>query len=185
MPTIKNRIDKLEDKNELRDNDKSLIAIEKYSFVIKNISQLIVMLEGLRAMAKIMAYENSANEAAIGIWNQLNEFTRNKIVESTQKIDDSIDFMDWYDSIDREGKYHSKFLTEIENISEDPISQLTSLLKNESLFNLAYINEDDKKITLKDCKIVKYFVNEHKLTVKTPYAEYHILDENVIEIDII
>ncbi|MCB2300254.1 hypothetical protein [Clostridium tagluense] len=44
--------------------------------LMQNISQLVVMLEGLRAMTRIKAYESSTNSTAVDIWNQLTEYTR-------------------------------------------------------------------------------------------------------------
>jgi DNA-binding Lrp family transcriptional regulator len=153
--------------------------------LMQNISQLIVMLEGLRAMSKIMAYENSANSTAVDIWNQLTEYTRNKILDAIEKLDTNTDTMNWYNFIDREGKYHSRFLTEIENCNENPISQLMYLMKNGKQFNLTYINTGGAKATLCDCEIIEYLINSHKLTVKNTEGTYEITDEKIIEIDII
>lgn len=152
--------------------------------LMQNISQLVVMLEGLRAMTKIKAYENSANSTAVDIWNQLTEYTRTKILDVVEKLDTIKDTMDWYDSIDMEGKYQSRFLTEFENCGENPISKLMFLMKNGKQFNLIYVNDGGKQITLGDCQIIKYFINNHNLTVKTPKGDYEIIDEKIIEIDI-
>lgn len=153
--------------------------------LMQNISQLVVMLEGLRAMSKIMAYENSANSTAIDIWNQLTEYTRDKILDAVEKLDTNLDTMNWYNFIDREGKYHSRFLTEIENCNENPISQLMYLMKNGKQFNLTYINHEGAKATLCDCEIIKYLIDRHKLTIKNTEGTYEIVDEKIIEIDII
>ncbi|HEY8890538.1 MAG TPA: hypothetical protein VIM70_09815 [Clostridium sp.] len=153
--------------------------------LMQNISQLVVMLEGLRAMGKINAYGNSANSTAIDIWNQLTEYTRTKILDVVEKLDNNKDTMNWYDSIDKEGKYHSRFLTEFENCGENPISKLIFLMKNGKQFNLIYDNDDGIRISLCDCEIIKYFIDSHKLTVKTPEGDYEIVDEKIIEIDII
>ena len=153
--------------------------------LMQNISQLVVMLEGLRAMSKVQAYKNSSNSSAVDIWNQLTEYTRTKILDVVEKLDTNKDTMDWYDSIDREGKYHSRFLTEFENCGENPISQLMFLMKNEKQFNLTYVNDDGMQVTLCDCEIISYIIDKHKLTVKTPDGKYEILDEKILEIDII
>jgi DNA-binding Lrp family transcriptional regulator len=153
--------------------------------LMQNISQLVVMLEGLRAMTKIKAYENSANSTAADVWNQLTEYTRKNILDAIEKLDTNAATMNWYDSIDKEGKYHSRFLTEIENCNADPISQLMYLMKNGKQFNLTYINDEGTKATLCDCEIIKYLIDSHKLTVKTPEGNYEIVDEKIIEIDVI
>ena len=93
--------------------------------------------------------------------------------------------MNWYDFIDREGKYQSRFLTEIENCNENPISQLMYIMKNGKRFNLTYINDEGIKATLCDCEINKYLIGNHKLTVENTEGSYEIIDEKIIEIDII
>jgi hypothetical protein len=93
--------------------------------------------------------------------------------------------MNWYDFIDKEGKYHSRFVTEIENCSKNPISKLMHLMKNGKQFNLTYINHEGAKATLCDCEIIKYLIECHKLTVKNTEATYEIVDEKIIEIDVI
>jgi biotin operon repressor len=152
--------------------------------LMQNISQLVVMLEGLREMSKIEAYENSAISTAVDIWNQLTEYTRNKILDAIEKLDTNADTMNWYDFIDKEGKYHSRFVTEFENCSENPISQLMYLMKNGKQFNLTYINGEGTKAILCDCEIIKYLIDSHELTVKNTEGTYDIVDEKIIEIDI-
>jgi hypothetical protein len=133
----------------------------------------------------IKAYENSAISTAVDIWNQLTEYTRNKILDAIEKLDTNRDTMNWYDFIDREGKYHSRFVTEFENCSKNPISQLMYLMKNGKQFNLTYINQEGTKATLCDCEIIEYLIDSHKLTVKNTEGTYEIVDEKIIEIDII
>lgn len=105
-------------------------------------------------------------------------------MDAIEKLDTNKDTMNWYDFIDREGEYHSRFLTEFENCNENPISQLMYLMKNGKQFDLTYINQEGTKVTLCDCEIIKYFIYSHELTVKNAEGTYKIVDEKIIEIDI-
>ena len=61
----------------LVDEKQSILKMESTPhplILMQNISQLVVILEGLRSMEKIDTYRNSANSTAVDIWNQLTEY---------------------------------------------------------------------------------------------------------------
>ncbi|WP_207642585.1 hypothetical protein [Desulfosporosinus acididurans] len=149
--------------------------------LMQNISQLVVLLEGLRSMETVGAYRNSANTTAVDIWNQLTEYAREKILDVVEKIDNTGKATDWYFSIDKGEKWQGRFLNESETLGNGPKSQLIHLMKSGEPGCVTYIGDDDQQIILQDCVIKNYFIDEGRVLAEAHGTKYEIQDDKILE----
>jgi hypothetical protein len=150
--------------------------------LMQNILQLIVVLEGLRAMEKNRAYYNYARQTAINIWLQLTEYAQDKILTYFEKLEDNEEIIKWYIYLDEGSKYHNRFLTELENAAGNIDSQLLYLFKNQKLFNLVYYDAGERK-ELFNCKIKRYNPRGRKVIIETPDGNHELSSNSIVGID--
>lgn len=174
---------------QLVDDRNSVLKMESTPhpiIMMQNITQIMVMLEGLRAMASIKAYSNYAQHTAITIWNQLTEYTQNSILDALEKINEESDeLMKWYLDLRRESNYHQKFLSEMQNSEGNISSQIMYIWKNQKSFNLSYADHDGNTKNLCDCQVAQHFVKDPRIRIKNPENQIVIDIEDILEIDIL
>jgi DNA-binding Lrp family transcriptional regulator len=153
--------------------------------LMQNISQIFVLLEGLRAMEKISAFSSFARATSCSIWNQLTKYTKEKIMDAVEKLGENQQNITWYFDLDSESKEYSRFITEIESCEGNSSSQLMYLGKNGGLCNITYIDNKDSETTINECSVVHYHPYYGKATVKTLDGQYEIDDDKIVEIEII
>lgn len=153
--------------------------------MMQNISQIMVMLEGLRAMESISAYRSYARSTAINIWNQLTEYTQDKILDAIELLNkDSGDIIKWYLYLKREGEEHRAFQTEMSNSEGNISSQIMYLAKNQKPFTITYKNEENI-INAKDCMIEGLDVVKNLVKLRSLDSVFEVREEDIIEIDIL
>ncbi|NLY45368.1 MAG: HTH domain-containing protein [Tissierella sp.] len=129
--------------------------------MIQNISQIMVMLEGLRNMESISAYRNYARSTAVNIWNQLTEYTQDRILDAIELLNrDSGDIIKWYLNLKREGQEHRSFQSEMSNSEENIINA-------------------------KDCMIEGFDVGNDLVKLRFLDSVFELREEDIIEIDIL
>ncbi|MBV1756483.1 MAG: hypothetical protein KMY55_01445 [Dethiosulfatibacter sp.] len=174
---------------ELVDENNSVLKMESTPhpiIMMQNITQIMVMLEGLRAMERINAYHNYAQHTAITIWNQLTEYTQNSILDALERINEESDeLMKWYLNLERDSKHHQKFLSEMKNSEGNFSSQIMYLTKNQKYFNLTYKDHDGNIRNLDDCIIERFHISESGIRIKNPDTQLKIDVEDILEIDIL
>lgn len=153
--------------------------------LMQNISQLLVMLEGLRSMEEIEAYRNYAHFTALNIWNQLTEYSQDKIIDAVDNMDIGDKAMNWYTTLEYRSKSYNRFVTEAKNSEGNPSSQLMYLCKNECPFHINYKNEENENITLFDCNISYFNPTKSEVKVISSNEEYQLDIKKIIHIEII
>ncbi len=151
--------------------------------LMQNISQIMVMLEGLRKVEIIEAFRPYAESSAVNIWNQLTEYAQNKIIDVIEKFENDDIPINWYLDLQRESNYHKKFLTELEQCSDNISSQLMYLLKNGKMFNVTII-DDEKEVFVPNCFVKKYHPNNRIVMIVSENRSFEICDDRIKEIDL-
>jgi hypothetical protein len=118
-------------------------------FLTPNLTQVVVMLNGLRVMSGDRAYRNYALHLASTIWKELSEYGRNRILGLTEEL--SLDRV-WYEKISHlEGE--ALFQTERECSNDEGAGNVLDFLKNRKDCCLAYTNEAGEECLLLDVRI--------------------------------
>ncbi|MBM7615604.1 hypothetical protein [Alkaliphilus hydrothermalis] len=173
----------------LVDERNSVLSMESTPhpiILMQNISQIMVMLEGLRAMENTKAYNNYARSTAINIWNQLTEYAQNKVLDAIEVLNKESDaIIEWYLNLRDESLAHKHFITEIKNSEGNISSQLMYLAKNQKPFNITYKDKDGLVQTRNDCWVIFFNPSSDILRVKTPYSEVELEEDQIIELDVL
>lgn len=134
-------------------------------FLTENLTQVIVMLKGLKAMSEDSLYRSYVHETASDIWNQLSDYAKKRIhfVLSELIPDD----LTWYESLeaDRTG---DSFFTEraCSQVDFKGSSVILDCLKNGKSFCVEY-EAENTVVLYKDCWINprKLYRNPNRVTV--------------------
>ncbi len=174
---------------QLVDESNSVLKMESTPHPIvmmQNITQIMIMLEGLRAMEGINAYRNYAQHTAITIWNQLTEYTQNSILDALERINEESDnFIEWYLNLGHESNYHQRFLSEMKGSEGNISSQMMYLGKNQKTFNLTYADKAGNTQNLDECIIERLHINGSRIRIRNPEMKIEIDEEDILEIDIL
>ncbi|EEG79113.1 hypothetical protein [Dethiobacter alkaliphilus] len=152
--------------------------------LMQNISQILVLLEGLRAMEKVQAYSTFAHYTAINIWNQLTEYAQNKILDALELMGQDAN-IDWYLNLSSDSNMVNRFLSETKMSETDPMSQLMYLAKNQMPFNLTYQDEKGQQAELQDCTVSFFNPVASEIRLSTPLGEHHLREVKILEIEIL
>lgn len=150
--------------------------------LMQNISQILVLFEGLRAMEKIQAYRTFAHYTAINIWNQLTEYAQNKVLDALELMGQDAE-IGWYLNLRDESNKVNRFFSETKMSESDPMSQLMYLAKNQMPFNLVYLDKQGERIELQDCTVRYFNPMAHEVTLATPFGEHQLHGVEIIEIE--
>lgn len=120
-------------------------------FLSENLTQIIVMLKGLKAMAENPLYENYAKESASEIWNQLSAYARRRI--RTVFKDIMPEELSWYESLksNREESFYTEEMCGKANYFGCGI--VLDCIKNEKSFAVEY-SEDGKSVCYINCRVI-------------------------------
>jgi len=174
-------------KIQLVDEDNSVLNMKSTPhpiILMQNISQILVILEGLRAMEKNQAFKEFADHTAMNIWNQLTEYAQNKVLDALELMGQDAE-LTWYFQLRDSSKNVNRFLSEAKMSESNPLSRLMYLGKNRMPFNITYLNDQGERTELYDC-VVRFFnpvVSE--LRVTTPQGEFEIQGANIVEIEVL
>lgn len=116
-------------------------------FLTENLTQVIIMLEGLKHMAENPNYQRYAETTAANIWEQLSDYAKNRIRTVIGPILPGD--LSWYESLTRDPD--NTFQTE--NNCSVPGNVFTESVKNEKPFYIEY-EEAGKTIIYEKCVFV-------------------------------
>lgn len=121
-------------------------------FLAENLSQVLIMLKGLKKMAEDPLYRPYAEETAGEIWEQLSPYARDRILTVMKEL--LPEDCDWYETLEKpEEKNH--FYSE-ENVSRKHrigANVVLDCIKNGKTFCMEYQN-DDAIHFYKECVVV-------------------------------
>ena len=129
-------------------------------FLTENLTQVIIMLKGLRIMAENPLYTPYAQASAADIWQQLSDYARNRIrfVLSNLLPED----LEWYESLEEKNKsFYSEYQCSVRG------SVLVDCLKNQKPFFIEYRDDDGHSVFYKDCRFQRFGFNprEDKISI--------------------
>ena len=123
-------------------------------FLTQNLTQVLVMLKGLRGMAQNQFYKDWAILTVAEIWEQLSDYAKERINFVLQES--APDDLEWYKGlpIPNENSFHSEFEFEKGN------AVIVNCLKNKQPCYIEY-QGDDGVCIFKQCKMVResYFAD--------------------------
>lgn len=147
-------------------------------FLALNLTQVVVMLQGLKHMTKDEAYREYALKVAVNIWNELSEYARRRIKYISDRL--SMD-MSWYEKLD---SYSSEelFSTEHECSYEEGAGNILDFLKNGKKCAVEYIDNDRDIKILTNCIIKKYDVEKKEAEIISNGGQYSINISAIVKI---
>lgn len=162
---------------ELVDNREKLLNMDSTPhpiILMENISQLVVMLEGLRQMSSIKGYKEYAKLTALSIWGQLTDYARSKVKKAVVLFSEEKDIAqikDWYRRLESEEKYRTRFISEIEMSDKSIETKLMYLGKSEERFDISYKADSGEILELNGCSVYRFHVRGEKVQLHTMQGE--------------
>ena len=141
-------------------------------FLTPNLTQIIVMLKGLKAMSENRHYVNYARNIASDIWEQLSDYAKKRIhyVLSDLMPED----LSWYESLERTDNH---FSTEYEcSLNTDVI--VDTIKNNKTCFVQAI--DGDVPVIYHNCRIVSEFDDFTRFKITSDEGEKMLTPENFI-----
>ena len=141
-------------------------------FLTPNLTQIIVMLKGLKAMSENRHYANYARNTAADIWEQLSDYAKKRIhyVLSDLMPDD----LSWYESLERTDNH---FCTEYEcSVNNDVI---VDTIKNGKTCFVQAI-EGNEPVIYHNCRIVSEYDDFTRFKITSDEGEKMLTSDNYI-----
>jgi hypothetical protein len=144
-------------------------------FLALNLTQVVVLLQGLQHMIKDEAYKEYALKLSANIWNELSDYARRRIKQVTGML--SMD-LSWYEELD---SYSSEelFYTERECSYDERAGNVLDFLKNGKKCAIEFIGSNGESNILTNCIIDRYNPNREEIEV-TSNDEKHAISMNAI-----
>jgi biotin operon repressor len=120
-------------------------------FLSANLSQIVVLLQGLEYMAREKAYSEYAVRLASNIWNELSEYGRSRIMKVTDLLGLNINWFKVLEQNRNIGLYSS----EIDCSNVEGAGNVLDFLKNGKSCTIELENESGSVI-LEKCQITKF-----------------------------
>ena len=117
-------------------------------FLTENLTQVIIMLKGLRSMAENPMYRQYAEATAADIWEQLSDYAKNRIHFVLSKL--LPEDLSWYEELEK--KTCDRFVTERQCSVRGDV--WLDCIKNDKTFFVEY-KEDDGAVIYKDCSYIQ------------------------------
>jgi len=139
-------------------------------FLALNLTQVVVMLQGLQHMAKDEAYRKYALKLSASIWNELSDYARRRIKQVADML--SMDLL-WYEELDSYSN-EELFSTEYECSYEEGAGNILDFLKNGKECAIEFEGNDGKSKILTNCIIRKYNWDRQEIEVSSNGEQYTI-----------
>lgn len=119
-------------------------------FLTWNLTQVIASLKGLQRMMEDPLLKAYARKSAEDLWMQLSSYAKDRIIRVSEELlkEDA----DFYRSLESDDK--DAFRIEKSFRSTDGPSVLMDCMKNDKVFFVEYLEEDDKVIFLAECRCI-------------------------------
>jgi len=147
-------------------------------FLALNLTQVVVMLQGLQYMAKDEAYRKYALKLSACIWNELSDYARRRIKQVAGIL--SLD-LSWYEELD---SYQGEelFSTENDCSYEEGAGNVLDFLKNGKECAIELEGNDGKSKILTGCTIMKYNCGSQEIEVCSNGEKYTIGLASIVKI---
>lgn len=149
-------------------------------FLTENLTQVIIMLKGLKHMSQDPLYESYAKASAAEIWNQLSRYAKRRIRLVFKEI--LPEDLKWFDSlkIDTEDSFYTE--TQCSRVRNSGPGVVLDCMKNGKSWCMEY-KDGDKRIFMKDCIFKESSYDGHRgcITIISGTEEKIIFLKNVIK----
>lgn len=144
-------------------------------FLALNLTQVVVLLQGLQHMAGDEAYKEYAVKLAANIWNELSNYGRRRIKQVTDML--SMD-LSWYEELDGYN-IEELFFTERECSYDERAGNILDFLKNGKRCAIEYMGSDGRCRILTNCFINGYNPVREEVEVISN-GEKYVISQNAI-----
>ena len=147
-------------------------------FLTPNLTQVILVLEGLKEKAGNPIFETEATKTAADIWNQLSDYARNRIkfvLSRCMMIED----LAWYESLAELEDIDNSFHTEKKSTKDRGF--IFDCVKNHTKPFCIEYNDNGKTVILKDCTGERLLIGG-EITVKTESGIKKLSIDDIIRV---
>ena len=142
-------------------------------FLTENLTQVIIMLKGLRAMAQDPKYAPYAEATGADIWEQLSDYAKKRIRFVLGEL--MPEDLSWYQGLER--KVEDSFYTEYRcSVHKDV---LMDCFKNDKPFQVEY-QEDDGTVIYKDCRIIHGTFDSGSIEVECAQGRKKLYESRIL-----
>ena len=141
-------------------------------FLTENLSQVIVLLKGLKAMSENPLYTEYAKITAANIWEQLSDYAKTRIDFVLSKL--VPEDLSWYKSLVKDDR---SFYTEVRCSQSNTI---LDCIKNDKLFFVEYRDNSGTQI-YSNCKYIPSSYTGNSIDVECNDGRICLLLDNVIK----
>ena len=142
-------------------------------FLTENLTQVIILLKGLKSMAENSAYQRYAEATAAEIWEQLSDYAKQRVRYVLENM--LPDDLTWYAKL--EPKDANSFLTERQCSVEGNVWM--DCLKNGKTFCMEYRSDAGTEF-LKDCSIIPRSFREDSFEIMCDQGQKRIETKRVV-----
>ena len=143
-------------------------------FLTSNLTQIIIMLKGLKKMSEDSAYKVYAHDTAKSIWSQLSDYAKNRIIFVTKNL--LPDELEWY--LNLEDNDNNSFSSEYKCSNTHGTGCVIDCLKNGKSCFIEYQSDDQSVIIYDNCKIECY--DGQTITVLYNGQKIHLLPDKIL-----
>jgi hypothetical protein len=147
-------------------------------FLALNLTQVIVMLEGLQHMMKEEAYKGYAFRLAVSIWKELSHYGRRRIKEVSEML--SLDIA-WYEELNNSIDTYL-FFTEDECSEERGLGNILNFYKNGEEWAVEYRDSEGNPKILYLCLIRNYDFDTEETTINNNGETFILKREAILRI---
>lgn len=119
-------------------------------FLTGNLTQVLTLLKGLKAMSQDPVYHSNAMTFASSVWDQLSEYAKARILYVTEHL--VKENVDWFHELENYRSGHL-FLSEFQSGRNERANRLIDCLKNRKPCFLEYLQEDGTIRFFENCKV--------------------------------
>jgi len=144
-------------------------------FLAPNLTQVVVLLQGLRGMTADKVYHEYAMNLAVNIWSELSDYGRTRIMAVAEQI--GID-REWFAGLEK-ARDKDLYATEVECSYDEGPGNVLDFLKNGKRCSIEVMDESGAQI-LENCRIMSW--SEDVLVVQYNKATHSIQLSAVVRV---
>ena len=141
-------------------------------FLTPNLTQVIVMLKGLKAMSENRHYAKYAPTAAADIWEQMSDYAKKRIHDVLSDL--MPEDLSWYENLERtDNHFHTEYECSVNN------DVIVDTIKNGKTCFVQAL-EGDVPVIYHNCRIIREFDDFTRFKITSDEGEKMLTPENYI-----
>ena len=149
-------------------------------FLAENLTQILVMLKGLKKMSEDPLYRPYAQQTGREIWGQLSPYAKNRIRFVLKEL--LPEDYSWYEALEEEDEeYHFHSEESCSRVNNEGVHVILNCIKNERPFCVEYQEDGEVKL-YRDCIVERgsYRADPGSIVVNCSEGQVQLLFERVI-----